>query len=92
ELTRTFLMALACAFIVGFIVVVWKNDFTAGLIISSGILTSLLFACFLGVSLPYSLHKLKLDVHVASGPLTLALADICTVIVYFSLAAFILSS
>ncbi len=92
ELMRTFLMALACAFIVGFIVVVWKNDFTAGLVISSGILTSLLFACFLGVSIPYALHKLKLDVHVASGPLTLALADICTVIVYFSLAAFILSS
>jgi len=92
ELMRTFLMALACALIVGFIVFVWKNDFTAGLIISSGILTSLLFACFLGVSIPYSLHKLKLDVHVASGPLTLALADICTVIVYFSLAAFILSS
>ncbi len=91
ELTRVFLMALACASIVGLIVVVWRNDFTAGLIISSGILASLLFACFLGVSIPFSLHKLKLDVHVASGPLTLALADICTVIVYFSLAAFILS-
>jgi magnesium transporter len=91
ELARVFLMALACALIVGLIVVLWRNDFTAGLIISAGILASLLLACFLGVSVPSFLHKLKLDVHVASGPLTLALADICTVIVYFSLAAFILS-
>jgi magnesium transporter len=91
ELSRTFLMAAACALIVGSIVIVWKNDFTAGLIISSGILASLLLACFLGLSIPAVLHKLKLDVHLASGPLTLALADICTVIVYFSLAAFILS-
>jgi len=43
------------------------------------------------VSIPTILHKLKLDVHVASGPLTLALADICTIVSYFSLAAFILS-
>lgn len=91
ELTRTFLMALACAMIVSLIVVLWRSDFTAGLIISVGILASLLLACFLGLSVPAALHKMKLDVHVASGPLTLALADICTVIVYFSLAAFILS-
>jgi len=92
ELVRTFLMAAACALIVGAIVIFWRNDFTAGLIISSGILASLLLACFLGISVPAALHKLKLDIHFASGPLTLALADICTVIVYFSLAAFILSS
>ncbi|HPD56360.1 MAG TPA: magnesium transporter [Smithellaceae bacterium] len=91
ELARVFLMALACALIVGLIVIVWRNDFNAGLIISLGILASLLLACFLGVSVPSFLHKMKLDVHVASGPLTLAMADICTVIVYFSLAAFVLS-
>jgi len=91
ELTRVFLMALACALIVGCIAIIWKNDLAAGIILFSGILASLLLACFLGVSIPTILHKLKLDVHVASGPLTLALADICTIVSYFSLAAFILS-
>lgn len=91
ELTSTFLMAMACALIVGCIVLVWRNDITAGLIISSGIMASLLFACCLGVSVPALLHKLKLDIHVASGPLTLALADIATIVVYFSLAALVLS-
>lgn len=91
ELTRVFLMALACALIVGAITIVWKNDITAGFVISAGILVSLLFACFVGVSVPTLLHRLKLDVHVASGPLTLALADICTIVAYFSLAAFILT-
>ena len=91
ELTRVFLMALACALIVGCIAIIWKNDLAAGIILFSGILASLLLACFLGVSIPTILHKLKLDVHVASGPLTLALADICTIVSYFSLATFILS-
>jgi magnesium transporter len=36
------------------------------------------------------LHRFKLDLRVASGPLTLALADICTVVAYFSLATKIL--
>jgi magnesium transporter len=91
ELTRVFLMALACALIVGCIAIIWKNDLAAGIVLFSGILASLLLACFLGVSIPTILHKLKLDVHVASGPLTLALADICTIVSYFSLATFILS-
>ena len=51
---------------------------------------AILTACFLGVSVPAALHRLKLDIRVASGPLTLALADICTIIVYFSLATYVL--
>ncbi len=91
ELTRVFLMALACGLIVGFITIAWKKDVAAGFVIFMGILVSLIFACFVGVSVPTLLHKLKLDVHVASGPLTLALADICTILAYFSLAALILT-
>lgn len=91
EMTRTFLMAVVCAAIVGCIAILWRGDVPAGAVISLGIFGSLVLACFLGVSVPALLHKLRLDIRVASGPLTLALADICTIMVYFSLAKFILS-
>lgn len=90
ELTRTFLLAFVCATIVGGIAILWRGDGQAGAIIALGIFGSLMMASFLGVSVPALLHKLRLDVRVASGPLTLALADICTITVYFSLAALIL--
>lgn len=90
ELTRVFLLAAACGSIVGSIAFVWKRDQAAGFVIASGIMASLMLAGFIGVSVPALLHKLKLDLHLASGPLTLAFADICTIASYFSLAAFIL--
>ncbi|MFO7569559.1 MAG: magnesium transporter [Smithellaceae bacterium] len=91
EMTRVFLLAVACAVIVGCIVILWKGDLRAGMVIAGGILGSLMTACFLGVSIPALLHRSHLDVRVASGPLTLALADICTIVVYFSLATYVLS-
>lgn len=90
ELGRVLLLGTACAFVVGSIVVIWRREVLLGAVIASGILASLLLACFLGVSIPVVLHRLRLDLRVASGPLTLALADICTIAAYFSLAALVL--
>jgi magnesium transporter len=36
------------------------------------------------------LHALKLDPKIAAGPMTLALADVFTILSYFSLAAYLL--
>lgn len=90
ELTRTLLLAVACGLIVGLIAWIWRGDAPASLVIGAGILLSLILAGFIGVSVPSLLHKLRLDLRVASGPVTLALADICTIGAYFSLATFIL--
>jgi magnesium transporter len=90
ELARTVLLGLACGGIVGCVAVSWKGNPWAGLVIGTGILASLLMACFLGVSVPTLLHRLKLDLRVASGPVTLAMTDICTIMTYFSLAAAVL--
>ncbi len=90
ELKRTFLLAVAAGGIVGCIALIWQRNLPAGMVIAGGILLSLMLASFLGVSIPTLLHRLRLDLRVASGPLTLALADIGTITVYFSLAALIL--
>ncbi|HOR61829.1 MAG TPA: magnesium transporter [Smithellaceae bacterium] len=90
ELSRTLLLALACGAIVGAIAWIWRGEAAAAFVIGGGIFLSLLLAGLIGVSVPSLLHRFKLDLRVASGPLTLALADICTVVAYFSLATKIL--
>jgi magnesium transporter len=45
-------------------------------------------ACLFGV--PSILHGLRLDPKIAVGPVTLALADIFTLLFYFSLGAWLL--
>ncbi|MDD3474120.1 MAG: magnesium transporter, partial [Syntrophaceae bacterium] len=47
-------------------------------------------ASLFGLSIPTLLHVLKLDPKIAAGPLTLAIADIVTLLIYFSLGAAIL--
>jgi magnesium transporter len=68
----------------------WRREALPALVIAGGIFGALLFACFAGVSVPALLHRLRLDLRVASGPLTLALTDIGTITIYFALAAALL--
>jgi magnesium transporter len=58
----------------------------AAIVIGLSIMLILCAAVFFGLSIPSLLHRLKLDMRVASGPLTLALTDISTILIYFSLA------
>ena len=90
ELSRTLLLALACAAIVGGVITLWRGDGRSAGVIAAGILAALLMASFMGVSIPTLLHRLRLDLRVASGPVTLALTDIATIAIYFSLAALLL--
>jgi magnesium transporter len=90
ELLRTLLLALACAGVVGLLAYLWRREALPALVIAGGIFGALLFASFAGVSVPALLHRLRLDLRVASGPLTLALTDIGTITIYFALAAALL--
>jgi magnesium transporter len=47
-------------------------------------------AGFIGLTVPWLLHTLKLDPKIAAGPLTLALTDLSTLLLYFTLAAWLL--
>jgi magnesium transporter len=84
------LIGLASGLLVGLIVLIWRRDPFAALVIGGGIAASLVGACFFGLSVPAGLHALKLDPKIAAGPITLALTDVLTLVVYFGLAALIL--
>lgn len=90
EGSTALLLGLACGTVVGLTVWVWRGTGLTGVSIGASILLALCAACFFGLSVPALLHALRLDPKIASGPVTLALTDICTLLFYLGLAAFLL--
>lgn len=90
ELRIASLIGLASGLVVAAVVFAWRGEGLAALVIGSGIASSILGACFFGLTVPTGLHALKLDPKIAAGPITLALTDILTLAAYFGLAATIL--
>ncbi len=90
EAVTALLLGAACGSVVGLIVWLWRGTGLAAVAIGSSILLALGAACLFGLSIPALLHALKLDPKIAAGPVTLALTDLFTLLVYFSLAALLL--
>jgi magnesium transporter len=90
EFTTAALIGLACGSIVAGIVLVWRHDVRAAFAIGGSIALSLITACLFGLGVPSLLHRFKLDPKIAAGPLTLALADIFALLLYFTTAHLVL--
>ena len=91
EIVTAALIGLACGIIVAAIVLVWRRDFPGALTIGGSIALSLVTASLFGLGVPSLLHRFNLDPKIAAGPITLALADICALILYFTSAWLVLS-
>jgi magnesium transporter len=90
EAFTALLLGVACGLVVAMIVLAWQHKPMAALVIGTSVTFCLLAACVAGLSVPTLLHALKLDPKIAAGPITLALADIFTLLFYFNLAKFLL--
>jgi magnesium transporter len=89
EAAAGLLLGAACGSLVALIVGVWRHDAPAALGIGLSVLLALLVAGLLGLSVPSALHALRLDPKIAAGPLTLALADVSTLFIYFTIATLV---
>jgi magnesium transporter len=87
EIATAFLLGAACSAAVGLVVWTWRSDGWAALVIGASVLLAMTLACLIGVAVPTVLHRLRLDPKIAAGPVTLALADLGTLLFYFNLAA-----
>lgn len=90
EIKTAFLLGITCSVVVFIIALIWKKEFTPSFIIGISIVLVQIISSLLGLIIPTILHKTKLDPKIAAGPITLALADISTIITYFGLATIIL--
>ncbi|PYJ29297.1 MAG: magnesium transporter MgtE, partial [Verrucomicrobia bacterium] len=86
EVVTALLLGVACGVVVSAIVFVWRNDFAGAFVIGSSIAVSLVSACVLGLGVPSLLHRFKLDPKIAAGPVTLAVADLVALVIYFNSA------
>src|SRR5262249_8615003 len=90
EAFTALLLGIACGLIVAIVVLIWQRAEMPAFVIGASVTFCLLTACVAGLSVPALLHALKLDPKIAAGPITLAIADIFTLLFYFNLAKFLL--
>lgn len=86
------LIGIICAAIVGAIAFVWKDNTVLGLAVGLSMVVAISVSGLIGLLLPVLFKTIRIDPAIASGPLVLALCDIQTLLVYFTLAGKILSS
>lgn len=90
EALTALLLGLVCGSVVALVAWVWRDCGVVALVIGGSVTLSMAAACLIGVAVPATLHHFKLDPRIASGPVSLGMADFFTLLVYFNLAAWIL--
>jgi magnesium transporter len=90
EISTALLLGVACGLVVAVVVMAWQGAVMPAVVVGASVTFCLLTACVAGLSVPATLHGLRLDPKIAAGPLTLAIADIFTLLFYFNLAKFLL--
>jgi magnesium transporter len=91
EGSSALLLGAACGAIVGMIAYLWKGSASVGWIIACSLTGSITLAGVVGVAIPLLLLRLPGTAgRVAAGPLTLATADILTLLIYFQTATWVL--
>jgi len=83
-------VGLACGSLVATIVFLWRQSALGAVVVGASVFGSVLIASLIGLSVPSALHALKLDPRIAAGPITLAITDVLTLLLYFSLATWLL--
>lgn len=84
------LLGAACALVVSLVATIWLRQSTIVISLLGGIAGGVTAASMIGVAMPNLLRMLNREPQVASGPVALALTDMLTLMVYFSLARLVL--
>ena len=84
------LLAITCAATLALAGGAWLSRPVA-VILLGGIGSTMVLATVVGVSVPYLLRRFKRDPKIAAGPFSLALIDLATILIYFSIAHWVLS-
>lgn len=90
EASSSGLIGLGCGSTVAVIVLLWRHHAPSAGVLGVSVAGSMFIAGLVGVSIPSLLHGLKLDPKIAAGPISLAATDVLTLLLYFSLATWLL--
>lgn len=90
EALSALMLGGTCGLVVGVTAWLWRGHAATAAVIGGSIAVSMIVACLIGLTVPAVLHRLKLDPKIAAGPVSLALADIFTLLIYLTTATFAL--
>lgn len=85
------LLGSSCGAVAFAVSAIWRGALTASAAIGVSITLSIIAAACIGLSIPLFLHAVKKDPRIAAGPLVLAATDICTVLIYMTIAKLLLA-
>ena len=85
------LNGLALSLIMGLITYFWFDSLNLALAISVAILVNLGFACLVGIIIPVTINKLKIDPALASGIVLTTFTDVFGFLSFLSIATYILN-
>lgn len=90
EMLTALPLALAAGLVVFTVVLLLERAIWPAAVISGSLALGVGAACLLGISIPTLLHVAKLDLTIAAGPITLAVTDVVTLLLYLSLSGTLL--
>jgi magnesium transporter len=92
EFVTAAMLGLAAGGLVALVARLWQDQTPVALVIWISICLSVIFACLLGVAIPTAARLMRFDPRIAAGPITLACADLGTLLLYFSAGTWILGA
>ncbi len=90
ELGAALLLGVACGAVVFGVVWMWRGEGAAAGVVGLSVVGAVVIACLSGLVVPAVVHALKWDPKIAAGPVTLGCTDVLTLLLYFSLAHWLL--
>lgn len=90
EIKVSILMALVLGIILSFLSLILYQLPYLGLVLGISLFLTILAAIFIGSLIPYLLYKFKQDPAIGSGPFATIITDICSLVIYFSVATLLL--
>ena len=85
------LNGMALSLIMGLITYFWFDNINLAIAISVAILVNLGFACLVGIIIPVTINKLKIDPALASGIVLTTFTDVFGFLSFLSIATYILN-
>jgi magnesium transporter len=90
EVVTGLLLGIAAGILVASVAWLWRGEIKVMLALLGGITGGAACAAVLGVAMPTILRLFRRDPQVAAGPISLALSDMATLLIYFYIAHLIL--
>lgn len=90
EVRVSLLIASVCGLIISVVAKFWMGNIILGAVVGCAMFFTITFAATLGVILPLTFNKLKIDPAVASGPVITTMNDTFSLLIYFTLISLML--